>query len=233
MGLQVLFEDNHLIAVNKPAGILVHGDITGDVSLDQYVKEYIKIRYNKPGAVFLGVVHRIDRPVSGVVVFARTTKALSRMNQLFKDREVKKTYWAITRQRPEELSGDLVHYISKDNSRNVSKAFDDLSSRAKATDAKKSKLHYDIVGQLNNRTLIQVIPETGRPHQIRVQLSKMGWPILGDLKYGFRKANFDGSIALHSRSLEFIHPVKKEPVIMVAEPPEVQWWNEFGDAMGY
>lgn len=233
MGLQVLFEDNHLIAVNKPAGVLVHGDVTEDVSLDKYVKEYIKVRYNKPGEVFLGVIHRIDRPVSGVVVFARTTKALSRMNQLFKDRQVKKTYWAITRQRPSNLSGDLVHYLSKDKTRNVAKAFDDLSSRAKAVDAKKSKLHYRIAGQLNNRTLLEIVPETGRPHQIRVQLAKMGWPIVGDLKYGYPKANFDASIALHSRSLSFMHPVKKEPVNIIAEPPEFQWWNEFGDAMGY
>ncbi len=227
MNLQVLFEDNHLIAVNKEPGLLVHSDITEDTPLSEFVKDYVKVRYQKPGAVFLGVIHRLDRPVSGVVVFARTSKALSRMNDLFKAREVQKTYWAITRERPQPLEGHLEHYIGKDRDRNIAVAFDKLSSRAKAMAAKRSDLEYRLVGELDNRCFLEVKPHTGRPHQIRVQLAKMGWPIVGDVKYGYPQPNTDGSICLHCRSLSFLHPVKKEPVQIVAEPPELREWDFF------
>ena len=229
MSIQILHEDNHLIAVNKPAGWLVQGDDTGDLPLSEWVKAYIKNRYKKPGDVFLGVIHRLDRPVSGVVIFARTSKGLSRMNQLFRDREINKTYWAITSERPEPLTGHLTHYIAKDRSRNIAKAYDELSNRAKQAGAKKSELDYKMLAQISSHHLLEVNPLTGRPHQIRVQLSKMGSPIRGDIKYGFKRPNEDGSIHLHCRKLSFIHPVKKEPVEIVADPPHDQIWNLFGD----
>jgi len=224
-GLQILHEDNHLIAVNKPAGWLVQGDITGDTPLSEYVKTYIKLRYKKPGDVFLGTIHRLDRPVSGVVIFARTTKALIRMNELFKNRLVEKTYYAITAERPDPIQGHLTHYILKDKSKNVAKAYDKVGNRTK--DAKKSDLDYELIGEVGNLHLLKINPLTGRPHQIRVQMASMGCPIWGDLKYGFRKANQDGSIHLHCRSLAFEHPVKKEPVYIEADPPNGQLWNEF------
>ncbi len=233
MSLQIIHEDNHLIAVNKPAGILVHADITQDMTMEEMVKKYIKVRYKKPGDVFLGVIHRIDRPVSGVVVFARTSKALTRMNALFKDRKIEKTYWAITRQRPNPTSNTLIHYIGKDQSINKAKAFEEMSNRAIAIKAKKSELSFELAAGLDNRNLLKVMPKTGRPHQIRVQLSKIGSPIVGDIKYGYPQPNHDGSIALHSRSLSFIHPVKKEPVTIVAEPPRLQVWRQFASVMGY
>ena len=225
MSLQILYEDNHLIAVNKPAGWLVQGDDTGDLPLAEWVKRYIKDRYQKPGAVFLGVIHRIDRPVSGVVVFARTSKALERMNKLFREREIEKTYWAVTAIRPEPIEGTLTHFLTKDTTRNVAKAYNTLSRRAK--NAKKSVLNYEVIGGLGAHSLVQVKPITGRPHQIRVQLSKMGWPIKGDIKYGAERPNRDGSIHLHCRSLGFIHPVKKEPVLIEANPPIDQIWDLF------
>ena len=224
-GLQVLHEDNHLIAVNKPAGWLVQGDSTGDIPLSEFVKTYIKIRYKKPGDVFLGTIHRLDRPVSGVVVFARTSKALTRMNDLFRNRKVTKTYYAVTAERPEPIQGHLTHYILKDKSRNVARAYDKIGNRTK--DAKKSDLDYELIAEVGNLHLLKVIPLTGRPHQIRVQLASIGCPIWGDLKYGFRKANRDGSIHLHCRSLAFEHPVKKEPVYIEADVPDEQIWNEF------
>lgn len=227
MSFQILYEDNHLIAVNKPAGWLVQGDDTGDLPLSEWTKRYIKDRYNKPGAVFLGVIHRLDRPVSGVVIMARTSKALTRMNKLFADREIEKTYWAITEERPNPLIGHLTHYIAKDRRRNVAKAYDKLSNRAQQEGAKKSELDYELIGEISNHHLLQVRPLTGRPHQIRVQLSKMGWPIRGDVKYGFKHPNEDGCIHLHCRKLSFIHPVKKERVEIVAEPPHDQIWDLF------
>ena len=223
--LQILYEDNHLIAVNKPAGWLVHADETGDQTLADLVKRYIKDRYDKPGAVFLGVIHRLDRPVSGAVIFARTSKGLERMNRLFAERKVKKTYWAITTERPEPLEGHLVHYIQKDTSRNVAKAYDKVSRRSK--DAKKAELDYRLIGAVGEHHLLEVNPITGRPHQIRVQLSKKGWPIRGDLKYGFKKPNYGGFIHLHCKSMEFIHPVKQEPVKIEAELPDEQIWRLF------
>lgn len=227
MSLQILYEDNHLIAVNKPAGWLVQGDDTGDLPLSEWTKSYIKDRYKKPGDVFLGVIHRLDRPVSGVVIFARTSKALTRMNKLFHDRAIKKTYLAITGERPDPLNGHLMHYISKDRSRNIAKAYDELSGRAKQAGAKKSELDYELMGEISSHHLLKVNPITGRPHQIRVQLAKMGWPIRGDIKYGFKRPNEDGCIHLHCQKLAFIHPVKKEPVEIVAEPPRDQIWDLF------
>lgn len=224
MNLQVIYEDNHLIAVNKPAGILVQGDETEDTPLVDYVKDYIKFRYKKPGDVFLGVVHRLDRPVSGAVIFARTSKALTRMNELFKERKVEKRYWAITENRPFPEYGHLTHYILKDQERNVSRALDQMSNRSK--DAKKSELDYELIGNLEARYLLLVKPITGRPHQIRVQLSKIGCPIVGDVKYGYSQANQDGSIYLHCRSMSFLHPVQQTPVTITAEAPNERMWNQ-------
>ncbi|MCB0630869.1 MAG: RluA family pseudouridine synthase [Saprospiraceae bacterium] len=229
MDIQVLYEDNHLIAVNKPAGWLVQGDATGDTTLADWVKVYIKNRYQKPGDVFLGVIHRIDRPVSGAVIFARTSKALERMNRLFHDREVQKTYLAVTTERPNPLTGHLTHYLVKDRERNVAKAYDQMSNRAKG--AKKSELEYELVGELGGHHLLKVNPITGRPHQIRVQLAKMGWPIRGDVKYGFKQPNTDLSIHLHCYQLRFEHPVKKEPVLITAELPRDQVWDMFDGAI--
>lgn len=222
-GLKVLFEDNHLIAVHKPAGILVQADETEDMPLSEYVKYYIKERYNKPGAVFLGTIHRLDRPVSGVCIFARTSKGLARMNQLFKERKVEKTYWAITSKRPEPLSGHLTHYIDKDRSRNVAHA----SAKPRSKNAKRADLDYELKAEVGDHSLIEVKPQTGRPHQIRVQLARLGCPIRGDVKYGHPIANVDGSIHLHSRSLSFIHPVKNEPVTIVSDPPNDEVWRMF------
>ena len=223
--IQIIHEDNHLIAVNKPAGWLVQGDETGDLPISEWVKKYIKQRYKKPGAVFLGVIHRIDRPVSGAVVFARTSKALTRMNKLFQERAVKKTYLAVTRERPSPIVGHLTHYILKDRSRNVAKAYDKIGNRTK--DAKKSELDYEMISEIDGHHLVKVHPLTGRPHQIRVQLSSIGCPIKGDLKYGFRQPNNDGSICLHCRRMEFIHPVKKEPVVIEAVVPSNHNWHPF------
>jgi len=222
---QILHEDNHLIAVRKPAGWLVQGDVTGDKPLSEFVKDYIKDRYKKPGAVFLGVIHRLDRPVSGVVIFARTSKALERMNRLFADRKIEKTYWAITGKRPNPITGHLTHFILKDRERNLAKAYDRIGNRTK--EAKKADLDYNLIGEIGEHHLLEIKPLTGRPHQIRVQLAKIGCPILGDLKYGYPKANPDACIHLHSRRLSFIHPVSKEPVSIIADPPKGQIWRLF------
>jgi 23S rRNA pseudouridine1911/1915/1917 synthase len=223
MNVQVIYEDNHLIAVNKEAGMLVQSDDTEDKPLEQYVKEYIKVRYDKPGDVFLGVVHRLDRPVSGAVIFARTTKALVRMNELFKERKIEKNYWAITSRRPEPMHGHLTHYIEKDVSRNISRAVDKMSNRAK--DAKLSELDYELIAELENKYLILVKPITGRPHQIRVQMSKINCPIVGDVKYGYPTIAENGCIYLHCRSMSFMHPVKNVKVTFTAEVPDDRLWN--------
>ncbi len=223
--LEVIYEDNHLIAVNKRGGHLVQGDATGDFTLAELVKAYIKLRYKKTGDVYLGIIHRLDRPVSGVVVFARTSKALTRMNDLMRKREIKKTYLAVVRERPNPMNGTLKHFLVKDNARNVSKVVPGKSRRN--PDAKLSELSYELLGSLDGMHLLNVLLKTGRPHQIRVQLAEIGCPIKGDLKYGFRSANGDGSIHLHCREMHFIHPVKKEPISIQADTPKKHDWNKF------
>lgn len=224
-GLKVIYEDNHLIAINKPAGALVHGDETGDATLADLVKQYIRMRYEKPGDVFLGVIHRLDRPVSGVVVFARTSKALARMNKLLHDRQIDKTYLAICSRRPDPLSGHLVHYLSKDESRNTVRAYASPRQGAKA-----AELDYSMKGEADSKVLLEVHPLTGRPHQIRAQLSKIGCPIIGDLKYGAAFALDDRSIALHCKSMSFIHPVKGEKTVIKADVPDKSPWTTFSYA---
>jgi 23S rRNA pseudouridine1911/1915/1917 synthase len=221
--LQVIYEDNHLIVVNKPAGLLVQGDKTEDTTLGDQVKMYIKDRYNKPGDVFLGTVHRLDRPVSGAVIFARTSKSLTRMNEIFRDNRITKKYWAIVASKPPAENGVITHYIAKDEERNISKALEAPSRRN--PDAKFAETAYELIGNLEGRFLLEVTPKTGRPHQIRVQLASIGCPIVGDLKYGFPSALQDASIALHCHSLSFVHPVKNIPVTSVAETPDKHWWK--------
>jgi 23S rRNA pseudouridine1911/1915/1917 synthase len=218
----VIYEDNHLIIVNKAAGVIVHADKTRDKTLEDYIKEYVKEKYNKPGDVFLGTVHRLDRPVSGLIIFARTSKGLERMNELFRKRDIQKTYWAITRRKPEKKADKLTHWLVKDNDRNVVTAYD-----YPIENAQKAELNYRYLGTINKHHLIEVEPITGRPHQIRVQLASIGCPIRGDLKYGYDRANPDGSINLHSRRVYFIHPIKKEPVLCKAALPENPFWEEF------
>jgi len=221
-GLHILFEDNHLIAVNKQAGVLVQGDSTGDVPLSELVKEYIKDKYKKPGAVFLGVVHRLDRPVSGVVVFARTSKSLERMNELFRNRETKKIYNAIVSGKPPKHADTLVHWLVKDESRNKTTAY-----KKEHPDGMRSELSYEMRGNTGRVSFLEVHPVTGRPHQIRVQLATMGCPIVGDVKYGAETPNDDASICLHASRLEFIHPVRKEVVVIAADFPKNHLWDSF------
>lgn len=222
MKYEVLYEDNHLLIVNKPAGSLVQGDKTGDKPIVEEYKKYLKEKYDKPGKVFLGVVHRLDRPVSGVLLFARTSKALERMNKLFKKRDVQKTYWAVVKRKPRKESGTLTHYLVKDTEKNVVTAYDEP-----VEGAQKATLHYKTLGEKNEHYLIEVYPVTGRPHQIRVQLASMGCPIRGDLKYGFRNPNKDGNINLHSKKLSFIHPVQKDRLTVVAPLPSDEFWEQF------
>jgi 23S rRNA pseudouridine1911/1915/1917 synthase len=217
--LRVVYEDNHLVAVNKPGGLLVHGDETGDESLADLVKEFIKIRYDKPGEVFLGTIHRIDRPTSGTVIFARTSKALERMNKLFAEQAIKKTYYAVVKDRPSPIIGHLTHWLLKDGEKNITRAYDAPSNRNKGS--KQSELDYEMVGDLNGHYLLKINPHTGRQHQIRAQLSQIGVPICGDLKYGAKTPHVDGrSIYLHCFSMEFVHPVTKEPIRIESELPE-------------
>tara|TARA_R110001592_G_scaffold16998_2_gene72100 strand:+ start:3544 stop:4269 length:726 start_codon:yes stop_codon:yes gene_type:complete len=220
--VQPIYEDNHLLIVNKPAGILVQGDNTGDKPLVDYCKDYLKEKYNKPGAVFLGVVHRIDRPVSGIVVFARTSKALERMNKLFATRKIQKTYWAVVKRKPRQPEGKLISWLKKDPSKNITTAYD-----YQEEGSQKAELDFKVLGKLNDHYLIEVKPITGRPHQIRVQLSELGCPIRGDLRYGFSKPNPDKSINLHAKGLYFEHPIKKEQLIIRAGLPNDQFWEQF------
>lgn len=220
--LHVLFEDNHLIAINKRPGVLVQGDVTGDVPLSDLVKDYIKKEYKKPGAVFLGVVHRLDRPVSGVVVFARTSKSLERMNELFRNRETKKIYHAVVNGKPAPSSGTLIHWLVKDENRNKTTAY-----KRERDDGQRSELSYEITASSGGRSLLEVHPLTGRPHQIRVQLSTLGCPIAGDVKYGAAEPNDDASICLHASRLIFVHPVRKEVVTIEAGFPENHLWDPF------
>lgn len=219
---QIVYEDNHLLAINKPIGWLVHADITGDATLEDWGKSYLKSQYNKPGNIFLTPCHRLDRPVSGVCLFAKTSKALTRVSAMFRERTIQKTYFAIVSDRPEDLEGELIHYIDKDGPGKPVKTLAATSRRH--PDAKRAVLNYQLVGVVDQLILLKVKPDTGRPHQIRAQLSAMGCPIRGDLKYGFKgKPDFDG-IFLHSYSLDFVHPVKQEPITIKALPfPQVQW----------
>ncbi|MCE7992130.1 MAG: RluA family pseudouridine synthase [Roseivirga sp.] len=220
--VQPIYEDNHLLIVNKPSGVLVQGDHTGDKPLVDHCKAYIKEKYNKPGDVFLGVVHRLDRPTSGAVVFARTSKALERMNKLFKNRKVYKTYWAVVKRKPRPTQGKLAHWLKKDPDRNVTTAYD-----TQVEGSLRAELEYKTLGKLNDHFLVEVKPLTGRPHQIRVQLASLGCPIRGDLRYGFAKPNPDRSINLHAKGLYFEHPVKKEPIMIRAGLPEEQFWEQY------
>ncbi|NND62263.1 MAG: RluA family pseudouridine synthase [Flavobacteriaceae bacterium] len=218
--LQVLYEDNHIIAINKRPGDIVQGDKTGDVPLSEVVKKYIAKKYNKPGAVFLGVVHRLDRPTSGIILFARTSKALSRLNKMFSERQTEKTYWAIVKKSPPHESNRLEHYLKRNPKQNKSYAYP-----KEVTNSKKAVLSYSIIKKLDRYFLLEIELETGRHHQIRAQLSFLGCPIKGDLKYGFDRSNKDGSIHLHARELRFVHPVKKEPIIISANPPKDPLWD--------
>jgi 23S rRNA pseudouridine1911/1915/1917 synthase len=215
----VIFEDNHLLVLNKPAGWLVQADRTGDVTLTDWGKEYLKKKYDKPGAVFLHPVHRIDRPVSGAVIFARTDKALGRLTTLFREKKVQKYYLALVPKAPPQPQGQLRHFLLKDEARNVVQAFP-----KPYRDAKESVTQYELEGKKEKGFLLKITPLTGRPHQIRVQLAAMGCPILGDLKYGAPAALPDASIALHCFRMEFMHPVKQEPLVVEAPLPETEWW---------
>lgn len=224
---RVLYEDNHLIIVNKWPSEIVQGDKTGDQPLAEVVKEYIKHKYEKPGDVFLGVVHRIDRPVSGAVIFARTSKALTRMNELIKNHELKKLYWAVVRTLPAQASGSLVHHLRKNEKMNKS-----FVVNADAPGAKRAELNYQLLTSGNHYHLVGVELITGRHHQIRAQLSAIGSPVRGDLKYGYPRSNSDGSVHLHARSIEFEHPVSKEQVIVIAPvPPKDALWTYFEGKM--
>lgn len=218
--LQILHEDNHIIVVNKRVGDIVQGDKTGDKPLSEIVKEYIKDKYNKPGEVFLGVVHRLDRPTTGIIVFARTSKALSRMNEMFSNRETQKTYWAVVKNKPKETTAKLVHYLKRNEKNNTSKAY-----FKEIPDSKIASLDYTILKELHNYTALEITLHTGRHHQIRAQLAAIGSPIKGDLKYGFDRSNPDGGIHLHARRLVFVHPVSKENMVIVAPTPDETIWK--------
>ena len=218
--LQVLFEDNHIIVVNKRPGDIVQGDKTGDKPLSEVVKSYLKEKYNKPGNVYLGVVHRLDRPTSGIVLFAKTSKALPRLNKLFQEKEAQKTYWAIVKNAPPKKSDTLIHFLKRNPKQNKSYAH-----IKEVPESKKAILEYRMLKELDNYFLLEVDLHTGRHHQIRSQLSAIGSPIKGDLKYGFDRSNKDASIHLHARELKFIHPVKKEEIQIIAPPPDEVLWN--------
>ncbi|WP_026838018.1 RluA family pseudouridine synthase [Gillisia sp. JM1] len=218
--LQVLYEDNHIIVINKRPGDIVQGDKTGDTPLSEHVKEYIKDKYDKPGKVYLGVVHRLDRPTSGIVIFARTSKALPRLNQLFKDRDAQKTYWALVKNMPPKEEDTLIHYLKRNPKQNKSYAH-----IKEVPESKKAILDYKIIQKLDNYFLLEIALHTGRHHQIRSQLSVIGSPIKGDLKYGFDRSNKDASISLHARKLSFKHPVKDLELNLVAPVPNDPIWN--------
>lgn len=222
--IDIVYEDNHLLVVSKPSGMLVQGDQTGDKTLLDFCKEYIAEKYQKPGKVFLAPVNRIDRPVSGLVIFARTSKAAERMHKQFLKKDVHKQYWAIIKNKPKERSGVISHWLLKDGSKNVVQAFDHH-----VEGAKKATTHYKLIGKKNYHHLIQLNPVTGRPHQLRAQLAAIGCPIRGDIKYGFDKPNEDKSINLHAKLIKFDHPVKNEPVMLQAGLPDRSFWDQFLD----
>jgi len=220
--MTVLYEDNHLIAVNKTCSEIVQGDKTGDTPLSEIIKQWLKEKYNKPGNVFTGVIHRLDRPVTGVVVFAKTGKALERMNELFRQGELTKIYWAIVKSPPPQAEGELIHYLVRNEKQNKSYAFD-----TEKEGSQKAILTYKIIAKSDNYFLLEIELKTGRHHQIRCQLAKTGCPVKGDLKYGFDRSNKDGGISLYSRKISFIHPVSKEPVTIVAPVPDDKIWKYF------
>jgi len=226
MAFTVVYEDNHIIAVNKENNILVQQDNTGDAALEDLVKTYIKDKYNKPGAVFLGVIHRIDRPVSGIVIFARTSKALTRLNEQLKKKQIQKTYWAIVKNRPEQDSALLEDYIVRDTKKNKSFAHSRPSKEGKL-----ASLSYTLKASSENYHLLEIDLHTGRHHQIRCQLSKIGSPIKGDLKYGFSRSNPNGGISLHARSVSFLHPTTKEQLNIIAPVPQDNLWRDFEGMM--
>lgn len=212
--LDILYEDNHLVIINKKVGDLIQGDKTGDAPLSDVVKAYLKEKYHKPGAVYLGVVHRLDRPTSGIVIFARTSKALERLNKMLREKQIKKTYWAIVKNKPIEPTATLTHYLKKNTKNNKSTTY-----RKETEGSKKAILHYKVVKDFDHYSLLEIDLETGRHHQIRAQLAAIGSPIKGDLKYGFNRSNLNGGIHLHARKIDFIHPVSKAPIQIIANVP--------------
>lgn len=220
--LQILYEDNHVIVINKRASDIVQGDKTGDTTMPDKIKEYLKVKYEKPGNVFCGVVHRLDRPTSGAVVFARTSKALERLNAQFRDKETNKIYWAIVETKPVKTEDTLVHFLKKNEKQNKSYA-----SLTETPGSKKAILHYKLIASSDKYHLLEIRLETGRHHQIRVQLSTIGCLIKGDVKYGARRANPDASISLHARYLDFMHPTTKEIIKITAPVPNDPLWNFF------
>ena len=222
--MQVIYEDNHLIALNKTCHEIVQGDKTGDIPLSEMVKSWLKEKYNKPGNVFTGVIHRLDRPVTGLVIFAKTSKALTRMNELFRLNNVQKTYWAIVKNRPPKENGELIHWLIKNEKQNKSIAYDQEKPHAK-----KAILEYQLIASSTNYHLLSINLKTGRHHQIRCQLAKIGCPIKGDLKYGADRSNPDGGISLHAREISFIHPISNLPVHISAPVPEDNLWKAFSE----
>ena len=220
--MTVVYEDNHVIIVSKESGEIVQGDKTGDTPLSETVKQYIKEAYAKPGNVFLGVVHRLDRPVSGLVLFARTSKALARLNKMFAEGRIHKTYWAVVANTPPQPEGTLIHWLVRNEKQNKSYAYDH-----KVPNSKRAELDYRVIGKSDRYCLLEVILKTGRHHQIRCQLAKMGCPIKGDLKYGARRSNAEGSICLHSRRMEFVHPISQKEIVVEAPVPNDDLWNYF------
>ena len=218
--LRILFEDNHIIIVNKRAGDISQGDKTGDKPLSDVVKEYIKEKYNKPGEVFLGVVHRLDRPTSGIIIFARTSKALERLNKMLREKTINKTYWAVVKNQPKKTSDTLINFLKKNPKNNKSTAYN-----KEIDGSKKAILHYKTIKKLYSYSLLEIYLVTLRHHQIRCQLSKIGSPIKGDLKYGFKRSNKDGSIHLHARKINFIHPVSKEEISVIAPLSKNPIWD--------
>ena len=227
--IDILFEDNHLLVVSKPMNIPVQEDESGDKDLLTMLKEYLVEKYNKPGDAFVGLVHRMDRPVGGLLVFARTSKALERLNAMFREGGlIRKTYWAIVKNEPKQTEGELVHWLVRNEKQNKSYAYD-----REVKDAKKAMLRYRVIGKSDNYTLLEVELMTGRHHQIRCQLAKMGCPIKGDLKYGSPRSNPDGSICLHARRISFVHPVSKLPIELEAPLPNGNLWSSFSDTKDY
>lgn len=224
--MDVIYEDNHVIAVNKTCREIVQGDKTGDQPLSEMLKDWLKEKYNKPGNVFIGVTHRLDRPVSGIVLFAKTSKALARMNDMFRNGEVKKTYWAIVKNRPPKEEDEQVNWLVRNEKQNKSYAYD-----TERPNAKKAILHYKVIARSEKYYLLEIDLKTGRHHQIRCQLAKMGCPIKGDLKYGAERSNPDGGISLHSRRASFIHPVSKQLIEIVAPVPNDNLWKSISASL--